>query len=190
MNEITKLAVAAALIGASASASAWSLSPQPVYGPPPAPFAVAAPTEAQQQAFAEQQSRMIEQAIETQRKLAEQFSARQAEMVRHRQERRVFDPMSSDPFARMEPPAPPALEMPSLESPFGPPLPEQVKKAMEASNAYAKKRMDESNARFEQVRKEMTAEREALIKAMETRRNEALSRPAPLAYQVPAAPVL
>jgi hypothetical protein len=82
------------------------------------------------------------------------------------------------------------MEMPALESPFGPPLPEHVKQAMEASNAYAQKRMDESNARFEKARQEMTAAREAHIKAMETRRAEHVSRTTPLGQQAPEKTVM
>jgi len=194
MNKLTQLAVAAALIGASATASAWSDSPQPPYA---VPFSAPALTEAQQaaiaaqqQAFADYQTQRIEQAIEAQRKGAEQFAARRTEMARQWQERMAFDPLRSDPFASIEPPVPPAMEMPALESPFGPPLPEHVKQAMEASNAYAQKRMDESNARFEKARQEMTAAREAHIKAMETRRAEHVSRTTPLGQQAPEKTVM
>jgi hypothetical protein len=189
MNKMTKLAVAAALIGASATASAWSDSPQPPYA---VPFGAPALTEAQQaaitaqqQAFAEQQTQRLQQAVEAQRQAAEQLTAHQQRMAQQWQERMRFDPLRSDPFARLEPPAPPAMELPALESPFGPPLPEHVKKAMEESNAYAQKRMDESNARFEKARKEMTAAREAQIKAMQTRRQEHFSRTTPLGQQAP-----
>jgi hypothetical protein len=189
MNKITKLAVAAALVGASASASAWWDSPQGFYPQPQAPFATPGLTEsqqaaisAQQQAFADYQTQRIEQALEAQRKGAEPFAARQSEMARQWQERMAFDPLRSDPFASIEPPS---MERASLESPFGPPLPEQVKQAMEESNAYAQKRMEESNARFEKARQEMTAAREAHIKAMETRRAEHCSRSTPLTHQAP-----
>ena len=196
MNQLTKFAVAAALVGASASASAWWESTQPLSAQPPVPYAVPPLTEAQQaaitaqqQAFAEQQTKMMQQAIEAQRQMAEQVAAQQAKLAQEWQERSrhamAFDPMSTDPFATLEPPAPPAMEMPSVESPFGPPLPEHVKKAMEESNAYAKKRIEESNARFEQSRKEMAAQREALIKAMETDRKERFARPVPVAYRAP-----
>jgi hypothetical protein len=192
MNKLTKLAIATTLVGTSATASAWSDSPQPPYAMPPVPFSAPALTEAQQaaisaqqQAFAEHQAQMMQRAVEAQRQAAERFAAHQQQMAKQWQERMTFDPLNSDPFASIEPPAPPTLEMPSLESPFGPPLPEHVKKAMEESNAYAQKRMDESNARFEKARKEMTAEREAMIKAMETRRGEHFSRPAPLAQRAP-----
>lgn len=176
MNKMTKLAVAAALIGASATASAWSDSPQPPYA---VPFGAPALTEAQQAAITAQQQAF-----------AEQFAAYQQRMAQQWQERMRFDPLRSDPFARLEPPAPPAMELPALESPFGPPLPEHVKKAMEESNAYAQKRMEESNARFEKARKEMTAAREAHIKAMETRRQEHVSRATPLAHQAPEKTVM
>lgn len=202
MNKLTKLAVAAALVGASASASAWWESTQPFYGEYPVPYAVPPLSEsqqaaitAQQQAFAEQQTKMMQQAIEAQRKVAEQIAAQQAKLAQAWQERAkhpiAFDPMSSDPFASIEPPAPPAMEMPSVESPFGPPLPEHVKKAMEESNAYAKKLTEQSSARFEQARKEMAAQRKALIEEMEIRRAEHVSsRPTPLAYRVPEKSVM
>lgn len=187
MNKLMKLAIATALVGTAATASAWSDSPQPpmAFSAPALTEAQQAAITAQQQAFAEHQAQMMQRAMEAQRQAAEQFAAHQQRMAQQWQEPMRFDPMRSDPFASMEPPVPPTLEMPALESPFGPALPEHVKKAMEASNAYAQQRMEESNARFEQARKEMTAKREALIKAMETRRQEHFSRPAPLAQRVP-----
>jgi len=144
MNRFSKLALAAALVGASASASAWWGGPfsswgddffgdgwgdfslnvsggghgwgrgynryYDYYGPywggygpygygaPFAPYgfapAVPALTEEQraaateqQKAFAEQQAQMLQQAVEAQRKFAEQFAAQQTKLAQQWQER-------------------------------------------------------------------------------------------------------
>jgi hypothetical protein len=129
----------------------------PVYG---YPYAVGTEQQAslteQQKAFAEQQTKMLQQAAESQRIFAEQMlqqQAKAAELV----QKAGYDPLSADPFASLPPFA--------AGEPGDNAVPADMQKLFE-----------QANADYQQVKARHQAQREAFQKRAEERRDAAKAR--------------
>ena len=156
------------------------------YGPWAAPYGAYAPATVpfygmseeqrsalpeQHKALAEQQQKALQQAVEAQRKLAEQFAAQQPRQPEQWQAKGL-DRLASDDFFAAEPPL--------MEEIPGMPLPEHVKKSLE-----------ESKTRRDDAIKEMQARRDERVKEFEERRKEIFGEDAmPWAYAAPQKKVM
>lgn len=172
MNKLLRFAASAAIISLSTSAHAWYWGAPPVY-----PYGVYGLTQEQQKAMAEQAAKAQQQAIEAQRKLAEQFAARQAELAKQYQER-AQDPRATGsaggypfgpgpfsygpPWATGSPWRTPFDSSPGSAD-YGPGyLGRDMKELWEESNARREQAMEEMEARREQSQKRMLEQRRNL----------------------------
>lgn len=160
MKRVIRFAASLALVSVSASANAWYWgAPYAYYLYPP--YGGYALTQEQQQAAAEQAVKMQQQAIEAQRKFAEQMVAQQDAWVKQYQEQ-GYAPNMMGPFG----PPPPFFRGPSWSSePSGKDrepatLPKDLKALLEASNARRDQAMEEAKMRREDAQKRMQERRE------------------------------